>query len=256
MPAPASAVAYKVTDQLSVGASFSVNYADLKLEQGLGFPGSYLRFTGDDIGFAGSLGILWRPSDRHSFGFNYTSKSTFNLKGETESNFLGSDHSANLDFMTPARLAGGYSYRPAPGWNIEANLEWLDWDALNTLTLKSDNIGGPSKMGVPFNWKSSFIYELGASYTTPEGWVFAVGYDFNENSQPDQNFTPGVSDADRHWFNVGVGRKCGQSSWMLAYQFGYSNRTVTDAAGPTAPLANGRYESRHNALIFSWNQKF
>lgn len=246
-----SAVAYKLTDHLSLGASVSVNYADLTLEKGLGSPGSYLRFSGDDIGFSGAFGARWQPSEQHAFGLIYSSKSTFDLSGKTESSFSPiNDSSSQMDFMTPARIAGGYSYRPAPGWNIEANVEWLDWDSLNTLTLESTPLGSTS---IPFNWKSSFIYELGASYTTPEGYIFSAGYDFNQNSQPDENFTPGVSDADRHWLNFGFGRKCGASSWMLAYQFGYSNRTVD---GAIDPLANGEYKSRHNALIFSWQQGF
>jgi long-chain fatty acid transport protein len=155
--------------------------------------------------------------------------------------------------MTPARLAGGYSYRPAPGWNIEANVEWLNWDSLDDLTLKSSSVGGA--MALPFNWESSFVYELGVSYTTPEGYVFAAGYDLNMSSQPDADFTPGVSDADRHWFNLGFGRKCDTHTWMLAYQLGYSNRTVSGAQA-FGGLANGKYESRHNALIFSWQQDF
>ena len=246
-----SAVAYKLTDQLSLGASVSVNYADLTLEQGLGAPESYLRFKGDDIGFSGAFGARWQPSEQHAFGLIYSSKSTFNLSGKTQSNLPISDSSSQLDFMTPARIAGGYSYRPAPGWNIEANVEWLDWDSLNSLTLESNSVGGSKE--IPFKWKSSFIYELGASYTTPEGYIFSAGYDFNQNSQPDTYFTPGVSDADRHWLNFGFGRKCAGYSWMLAYQFGYSNRTVDGAINP---LANGKYESRHNALIFSWQQGF
>ena len=253
-----SAVAYKASEELSFGASLSVNYADLTLEQGLrdpatgaSIPGSYLRFKGDDIGFSGAVGARWQPHEQHAFGLLYSSKSTFDLGGKTESNFLAGDKSSELDFMTPARIAGGYSYRPAPGWNIEANVEWLDWDSLNSLTLESNTVGG--SVPIDFNWKSSFIYELGASYTTPEGYIFSAGYDLNQNSQPDKNFTPGVSDADRHWFNLGFGRKCGNFAWMLAYQFGYSNRTVD---GAIDPLANGKYESRHNALIFSWQQGF
>jgi long-chain fatty acid transport protein len=248
-----SAVAYKVNDQLSLGASVSLNYADLMLEQGLGVPGSYLRFSGDDYGFSGTLSARWQPHEQHAFGIIYSTESTFDLDGKTESNGLAADYSAGLDFMTPARLAGGYSYRPAPGWNIEANVEWLAWDQLNDLTLESDSVGGSAP--VPFDWQSSFIYELGASYTTPEGYVFAAGYDFNMNAQPDANFAPSVSDADRSWFNVGFGMKREDYAWMLAYQFGYSNRTVDGGVG-TSALANGKYESRHNALIFSWQQKF
>ncbi len=247
-----AAVAYKVTNELSVGASLSVNYADLTLEQGLGTPGSYLRFSGDDIGYSGALSARWQPCEQHAFGLVYSSESTFNLQGRTTTNnaFLKDDKSAELDFMAPARIAGGYSYRPAPGWNLEANVEWLNWDNLNTLTLDNSTVGSTP---VKFDWKSSFIYELGGSYTTPSGYIFAAGYDFNASSQPDTNFTQGVSDANRHWFNLGFGRKMGWASWMLAYQFGYSNRTVD---GATNPLANGKYESRHNALVLSWQQKF
>jgi long-chain fatty acid transport protein len=252
-----SAVAYKVTDQLSLGASVSVNYADLTLEQAPIGPGSQLRFKGDDYGVSGTLSAHWQPHEQHAFGLIYSSESSFDLSGKTNSSGfpLGpSDNSSELDFMTPARLAGGYSYRPAPGWNIEANIEWLAWDQLDNLTLQSDSVGGAAP--VPFNWQSSFIYELGASYMTPEGYVFAAGYDLNMSSQPDANFNPGVADADRHWFNMGFGKKCEEFSWMLGYQFGYSNRTVTNAGAGVAGLANGKYESRHNALFFSWQQRF
>ncbi len=246
-----SAIAYKVTDTLSVGAAFSVNYADLTLEQGIAFPSNYLRFEGDGFGVSGSLSVLWQPAEKHSFGASYTTKSTFDLEGRTSSDVLPDDRSAGIDFMAPARASIGYSFRPKPGWNFEVNVEWLDWDSLNTLTLESDSVGG--SIGVPFEWKSSFIYEAGVSYTTPDGYVFAAGYDYNANSQPDENFTPGVSDANRHWFNVGFGRKGECNDWMIAYQFGYSNRSVDDAVNP---LANGRYESRHHALVLSWQHRF
>lgn len=248
-----SAVAYKVTEEFSIGASVSLNYADLMLEQGLGVPGSFLRFAGDDYGVSGSVSARWQPHEQHAFGLVYSTESSFDLEGKTSSNGLPGDTSASLDFMTPARLAGGYSYRPAPGWNLEANIEWLNFDELNTLTLNSASVGGAAP--VPFNWQSSLIYEVGASYTTQEGYVFAAGYDLNMSSQPDANFNPGVSDADRHWFNMGFGKKNESSSWMLGYQFGYSNRTVSNGAGISA-LANGKYESRHNALFFSWQQRF
>jgi long-chain fatty acid transport protein len=45
--ATTGAIAYAVTDEFSIGASLSLNYLDLALEQGVGFfPGDYLRFEG------------------------------------------------------------------------------------------------------------------------------------------------------------------------------------------------------------------
>ena len=246
------AVAYKINEQLSIGASFSANYADLLLEQGIGFPGTYFRFEGDDVGYSGAVGVRWQPHEQHAFGLVYSTKSEFELDGKTRSTLGALEGNAELDFMTPARVAVGYSYRPAPGWNIEANIEWLNWDELNTLNLKSDVAGN---IPVPFEWESSFIYELGASYKCENGYIFAAGYDYNESAQPDANFNPGVSDADRHWLNVGFGREMENNVWMLTYQFGFADRTVSDAVGVSS-LANGKYESRHHALVFSFQHNF
>jgi long-subunit fatty acid transport protein len=177
------------------------------------------------------------------------------LTGKVFSNVLASGP-AKMDFMTPLRVAAGYSYRPAPGWNIEANVEWLDWDALNNLTLFSPMVPGGA-IPVPFQWDSMFIYEIGFSYTTETGYTFAAGYDYNSNAQPDTFYNPGIADADRHWLNAGFGQRREDWEWFLTYQFGYSNRTVTgalpNAAGQTA---NGKYESRHHAIVFSWQHRF
>ncbi|MGD7652665.1 MAG: OmpP1/FadL family transporter [Verrucomicrobiales bacterium] len=250
-----AAVAYEVTDEWSVGAALSLNYADLTLEQGLGFAGSYFRFEGQGLGVSASLSTRWQPHEKHAFGLVYVTKSKFELDGKTSSNVFAGDSSSEMDFMAPARAAVGYSYRPAPGWNFEVNVEWLDWDDLDTPVLETSSIPGTDRVGVPFEWESMFIYEIGGSYTTESGYVFSVGYDFNMNAQPDTNYMPTVADADRHWLNLGMGRESEGCSWMLAYQFGFSDRTVDGAEGVNA-LANGDYDSRHHAVMFSWSREF
>ena len=201
------------------------------------------------------LGALWQPHEQHAFGLMMSTGSSTSLSGKVTSNLLPSGP-AKLDFMTPFRAAAGYSYRPAPGWNIEANVEWLDWDSLNNLALFAPTVPG-GVMAVPFQWDSMFIYELGFSYTTPGGYVFAAGYDYNSNAQPDTFYNPGVADADRHWFNAGFGQRREDWEWFLTYQFGYSNRTVTGALpSPAGQTANGKYEARHHAIVFSWQHRF
>lgn len=250
------ALAYDITDTLSIGVSGSGNYADLTLEQGLGIaPLDFLRFEGDGTSYSGAISLRWQPHEQHAFGLNVASDTSMDLSGKVYSNILGAGP-ADIDFVTPLRIAGGYSYRPAPGWNVEANIEWLDWDSLNSLYLRSPALPGGA-IGVPFHWKSMFIYEAGVSYTMDNGYAFAVGYDYNSNAQPDTFFNPSVADADRHWFNAGFGRKCEDWGWFIAYQFGYSNRDVRGAL-PTAAgqSANGKYEGRHHSVSLSANYRF
>lgn len=251
------ALGYQVSDTLSIGASVSGNYADLTLEQGLGFmPGDYLRYEGDGVAVSGAISARWQPHEKHAFGLIFSSPSTFDLEGRATSNVL-SNGSAEMEFMTPMRIAFGYSFRPAPGWNIEANIEWLDWDSLDTLELDS----APAPLGtvdVPFHWKSNFIYEIGASYTTESGYRFAVGYDYNSGVQTDPSYNPGVGDADHHWLNAGFGRLSEEGlSWFLTYQFGYSDHSVTGSVPNLAgQTANGKYRARHHAVMVSCNYRF
>jgi long-chain fatty acid transport protein len=251
-----AAVAWRFDDTLSVGLSVSGNYSNLTLAQGVGFlANDFLAFEGDGYSVGAGIGIRWQPSERHAFGLTVNSSTSNDLDGTLSSNVIPTG-SAQLDFMTPMRAMVGYSYRPAPGWNLEANIEWLDWDSLNSWTLRGTKLPGYARP-VTFNWKSSFIYEIGASYITDDGWRFAVGYDYNSNAQPDANFTPSVADADRHWLNAGIGRDYKDWSWFLAYQFGFSDRTVSGAAPtPAGQSANGKYESRNSAIVLSLKQSF
>jgi len=256
-PSALFAVAYQLDDQLSVGGALSLNYVDLTLEQGLGIsPMDYLRFEGDGVSFSATLAMRWQPRAEHAFGLLVASGTSLSLEGTIESNQLPNG-AADLDFRTPMRVAAGYSFRPAPRWNLEANIEWLDWDSLNTLELKSPVLSPTGVSALVFNWKSSFIYELGLTYAADNGYIFAAGYDYNENVQPDATFSPLVADADRHWLNIGLGRRHGQSLWFLTYQFGYSNRNVrnnpTNAAGESS---NGRFEARNHAFVLSARYSF
>jgi long-chain fatty acid transport protein len=245
------ALAYQINNCLSVGGSVSLNYEDLETVQALApIPKvNFLRFKGDGFSVAAALSMLWQPGDRHSFGLSWSTETSTTLDGRIDSTVGAMNGKGKFDFMTPMRAAVGYSYRPSPGWNIEANVEWLDWDSLNTLSLRGPTVG---TIPAVFNWQGTFIYEIGASYVTEDGWVFAAGYDYNENAQPDATYSPGVADADIQYFNVGMGRQMENWSWFLGYQFGYANRVVNGSVVGT----NGKYESRHHAVSASVRYRF
>lgn len=251
-----AALGWQITDTFSVGASLSLNYAELELGQGLGFmPADFLNFKGDGFAPSAGLGVRWQPHEQHAFGLMYSSATSFDLTGNLESNLIVNGP-AKMDFMTPARIAGGYSWRPAPGWNVEFNVEWLDWDSLNSLVLRGATVPGVG-MPIAFNWQSTFIYELGVSYKMDNGWMFAVGYDYNSNALPDKTFTPVVSDADRQWINLGFGREYDSWRWFLAYQYGFSDRVVSGGTpSPAGQRANGKYESDYQALMVTCTHRF
>ena len=84
------------------------------------------------------------------------------------------------------------------------------------------------------------------------------GYIFNQNSVPDEHYTPLVADLDRHVFSLGVGRKGKQFSFDLAYQFGYGpTRTVKGSApSATGQTVDGDYEVFNHGLMLTLGYHF
>lgn len=241
---------YKITDTFSVGGGFGVHHADLKIGQFVNLGGNDFptEFNGDDEALSWTLSTRWQPCEQHAFGLVYRSKTDFELDGDFEVIGLF-DESAKLDFMTPSTLGGGYSYAPCKEWNFEVNIEWVNWDELNSLNL-SKNSGNQS---IPFNWNSNFIYSIGGTRYFDNGWNVSAGYNFIENSMPDSTFTPGVADANRHWLNAGVGRKYESFKWNFAYQYAFSDN---DVSGSPYGLADGTFKSRFHGLMLNCDWQF
>jgi len=242
---------YKLTDTLSVGGGLGIHYADLMMKQGISYGGTdSFEFDGTGEALSWTLSALWKPTDEHSFGLVYRSRADFMLDGNTQNSYNPGHHTnASLDLTTPDTVAAGYSYRPCKEWVLEANIEWVNWDSLNTLNLwQSPNSNQP----VTFNWHSNFIYSLGATRYLDDGWNVGAGYNFIENSQPNSTFNPGISDANRHWLSMGVGRETGAFRFNFAYQYAFSNRDVT---GSPHGFADGTYKSRFNGLMLNCNWK-
>lgn len=251
---------YEINEALSVGGGVGFHYADITLDRFVAIPtgGDPLidefRFEGDDQAVSWTLSLRWQPCEKHAFGAVYRSETDFTLKGKSQ--ILGTvdlnpfSQNASVDLTTPATFAVGYSYRPNRCWNIEANIEWVDWDVLDVLVLDNSLT---SDEPFPFDWEDAFIYSVGAEYDFGNGYLGRFGYNFIESAQTDTFYNPGVGDADRHWLTCGIGHKGETWSWDLAYQYAFSNHTVSGAFDPGV---NGKYKSRFHSLSFAARYEF
>jgi long-chain fatty acid transport protein len=148
----------------------------------------------------------------------------------------------------PQYMVLGYSFRPTPDWNFEADIQWTNWAPMGNLTLKR---GDGSTVTVPFDWKNSFIYELGVTRMIGP-WKISAGYMYSENSVPTNTFSPVIPDNARNLFSVGVGRSFGRCNINVAYQLGVSpTRTIANDS-----VADGRYSFLSNAVSLSLGYHF
>lgn len=247
--------AYKINECLSIGGGLSYSQADLSSRRAfpLAAANGFLDFEGKDESLSYTLSLRWEPTPEHAFGLVYRGQNDYDLKGRTSITPVVPFQPASLDLVTPETVAFGYAWRPCEGWSIEANVEWVNWEQLDTLLLNQPSGALP----FPFEWDANFIYSLGVSRDFGNGWVLNAGYEFIENSQPDLNFNPAVADADRHWLACGVERHWESLSLALAYQYAFSDRTVTgNPANPFGQTSNGKYKSRFHGLMLSSEWRF
>ena len=261
-------VAYKILDTLSLAAGPTINYSQVGLAQGLPgdpyyssvIPGAQSKFKGDAWAVGASAGLLWKPHQQHAFGVTYRSATTMDWQGHSTASGVGPysgrvGGQAKFDF--PNTIVGGYSFRPTPKWNFEFNLDWTDWSSVKTVTVQNSPSYSPflQSQSQPYDWRSSFMYEFGATRYFGDGWAVSAGYVFSENSVPDAHFSPTVPDSDRHIFAIGIGHTGKRVSWDLAYQFAHGpERTINN--GGAASLANGKYTFISHAIALSVGYHF
>lgn len=268
------AVAWKVSETLSIGAGLTVNYADTELSQGIVWPSQpydKFRFEGSGWALGYNVGLLWKAHEKLSFGAAFRSRTKITLDGHTDAYnnvplpsppapfpipTFSQRTDAKGDFPFPLMFVVGVSYRPTPKWNLEFNAEYTGWDTMNTVVIRQATPVPPlipKNVPVVFNWESSWYYEFGVTRYLDNGWRVSAGYIFNENSVPDANYQPLVADLDRHFFSVGAGRVGKRFDFDVAYQFGYGpSRTVSGSAySGGGQNADGEYDYISHAVLVS-----
>lgn len=246
-------IAWRPWPGLAVAAGPSLDWGRATLRQGVGpRPADQFNFTGTDLALAATAGIMWRPHPRHSFGLSWRSAGAMTFDGEAETRLgdLRFEQEATYRLNLPQHLIAGWSYRPTPAWNLEVNVDWTDWHAVDTATLGLP--GG--KTEVPFHWESGFIYEFGLTRTFPSGLALSAGYWYAEETIPDARYKPIVPDVALHVVSAGLAWRWGGWDLEAVYQLGVGpTRTVRGSEGG---LADGRFSYLSHALSLAAGRKF
>jgi long-chain fatty acid transport protein len=257
----APAAAWRLTDTLSIGVSPTVNYGTVQDFNGIAVPGDGVRIKGTDWAYGFNVGILWKPSPKHAFGLTYHSGLNYDFSGHTNLTVkpfvaAGSNRKVRLpeedstfSIDLPQFVVLGYSFRPTPAWNLEVNVDWTDWDNLNSAPLRQQT---SPPVEVRFDWRSGFIYEAGVTHTFGGGFHASAGYAFSESNVPESTFNPAIPDGDRHVLSAGLGRRGTHFDWDVAYQYSLTGFRDIDNDGP----ADGRWRLQSHAVIVSVGCRF
>ncbi len=158
----APALAYQLSDQLSLGLAFHVSYGSLDLNSG----------SSSGYAFGVQPGVIYKPLDNLSLGLTYTSAQE--VTHENISDFDQDGTPDDLDLESPQQFGFGAAYEFIDaGLILESNVKWLNW---------SDAEGYSD-----FDWDDQWVFAIGAQWEPTANLKLRVGYNYAKNPVNEHN---------------------------------------------------------------------
>jgi long-chain fatty acid transport protein len=276
-------VAVKLSDVISVGATFNLNYGmlSLKMPAGIvlvGFPpdpladpldlGQYEEnMTGWGIG--ATIGILVKPSDKLGFGLTVRTPSAVSFNGTANMPTLpvyelpgSSDLKRKITW--PLWAAGGVSFRPVPRLLLSADIHWTQWSKLDSITTEylesawRTLVEMSGRNARVLDWKDATQLRFGAEYTLNASTALRAGYYNDPAPGPLSTLNVLLPSHTYNAVSIGIGKTISdlQLDFGLEYLMG-NERTAWDAMPPISPGAMaGTYGMKIVVPTVSVNYKF
>lgn len=254
------AVAYRVTDRLSVGATLGVGISHAELEGPYFIQGpSVLRGTptlmdmqGTGATLVWSAGLQYALTDATMIGLAYQSESRFELDGSTRVLVPGLGENAydsQVDVTWPRSVALGVRHELCAHRILSCDLVWFNWSAaFDDLGLHLNNPTNPFFPPLyeqfPLEWRDSLSTRLGYERIFEGGRTLRFGYVYHRNPIPAATLTPFIQGTLEHAFSLGYGCMIGDWNLDLGYMFSFG----PDQRVETSGLVGGDFnQSVHNA---------
>jgi long-subunit fatty acid transport protein len=220
------------------------------------------------IGWNGSLGAQFHPSDRLSIGAAWKSmtfvQSLGDANGSASALFsalgLSVDpawhYRAEVDNQLPQTAALGFSWQVAPRirWGVEG--DWTDWGgAFKSLPVKltqgtnatiNSVVGSTSITDeVPLHWRGQAIVRTGVEMPLSHNWIARGGYSYMSDPVPSSTLMPLTAAILRNALSAGAGWGSERLHWDAAYQI----QLPATASVTTSSLQAGEYDNSRMQLM-------
>jgi len=230
----APAVAYQISDAVSVGATLNINYGFFNLSRWGG--GVYMEIPMPPLppyiysvdfgqyeeestgwGIGGTFGVLVNPSDMFSLGLTVRTPTKVSMSGEASmSNFpaLGIPESSEFDreVTYPMWIAGGAAFHPIEDLTLTLDAQYTQWSKLDQLetefkdTIWKSTMAGTAANVMELHWEDATQIRFGAEY-----WLnkiaFRAGYYIDPAPAPDETMNVLIPSFDFTGITFGIGYK-------------------------------------------------
>ncbi len=220
------ALAYRVNDLFSVGATLNINYAGFSLKNPAGTIQIASAPNSLDLGqyeeslsgwgYGATIGVLVKASPRVSLGATLRTASSVRLNGDAKIAmlaFLGLPGSSALKrrITWPLWLSFGTAIRPIERLIVTADIQFTQWSKIDVLEVDFAEpswqaLIGQSAYGArKLSWSDATQFRLGAEYRLRPALAVRAGYYYDPSPAPDRTMNILLPNYNFNVLTAGVG---------------------------------------------------
>jgi long-chain fatty acid transport protein len=232
------ALAFKVNDQLSLGAGLSAMRVEANLTSAVNFGPygeGYSSVKGSDWGFGFNLGAIYQATADTRLGVAFRSKVEQHLNGNTTftrpaglpAPFVAAtpDGGISADLTLPENLSVSLFSHINDKWDLLGDVTWTNWSRFQELRIVRDN--GSTLTSTTENWHNTMRYSIGVNYLYSDTLKLRAGLAYDEEAISDSYRTPRIPGNDRKWLALGLGW---QATPATKLDVGYAHLFISDAS--------------------------
>ena len=258
------AVAYRINNWVSAGAGLSYQRIEAELTNFAGAAGG-ATLKVKDGSWGWNLGALFQPVDSVRIGVAYRSAIGHKLEGDAKFT-VGIAGNGNIvaDVKMPASASLSASGALNPEWDLMGDITWTRWSDFKRLNVvrTSGPLTGGLLTFLPFNWRDTTRYSIGANYKPNSTWKIRFGAALDQTPTNDVDRTARLPDQDRTWLAFGAQYKVSKAGTV---DFGYAHEFIKDATvnnlvpGFTTCAAgclNGKFSNKADIISIQYSHLF
>ncbi|MDD2753405.1 MAG: outer membrane protein transport protein [Candidatus Portnoybacteria bacterium] len=193
----APAVAYKVSDKLTLGLSTKAGLG--QIEQSQPTASGRLDSRSDGYGYSAQVGLLWEAADWLRFGLTYQTKTKVMLDGNAKYVDTGASDTYTGEFYFPGYYGFGVGMEFG---NLLIAADVMRFDYSSTDTALTNYRHWPQGVQA-LHWENNTFWGVGAEYKFRNVWRLRGGLVYQDAVIPDS--TINASGPDMNGYSAGLG---------------------------------------------------
>lgn len=247
------AVAYKVTDRLSVGAQGVITYTKLDLKAAIDTPaagdGRLHIDSADQWKLGWGLGLLWEPFDGTRLGVAYKSKLELDdLEGDlsVRGAFAGFASDVDVEFTLPQSVFVGLSHQVDERLTLFLDYAWADFSEFDLVTVDLSRAGIAAKTG----FRDTVGYGVAAAYRLTPEWTAQAGISYASSPVKRSNRNPALPLDRQVRYGAGVSYRWNETlDFALSYEYLDLGDAAIDVTLDSGDRVKGDYDTNRAHFI-------